>query len=194
MRILFRLLFASLTFALGWALFRHVLPEPAASAVAIVLALAELFAPVVIRTGTNSGMGGGVRLFMRLGATLITWPLAAWGLSAAGLADRPARIGIAAAIASAVGVMAAGHGSGRDSVRLWSVAAAAAVPVYALAHALVAVPVDPLAVACGCGAVVVALLVARHANGWPIHHERVLALAAGAALLAGVLAGALVFV
>jgi hypothetical protein len=194
MRILFRLLFASLTFALGWALFRQVLPQPAASAVAIVFALAELFAPVVIRTGTNRGMGGGVRLFLRLGATLITWPLAAWGLSAAGLADRPARIAIAAAIASAVGVMAAGHGSGRDTVRLWAVMAAAAVPVYTLAHALVSMPVDPLAVACGCGAVAVALLVARQAIVWPIQHERVLALATGAASLAGVLAGVLVFV
>jgi len=194
MRIVFRLLFSSLIFALGWALFRQVLPASAAVAVAIILALAEQFAPAVIRTGTNSGMGGGLRLFVRLGATLMTWPLAVWALSAAGLEDRPARIAIAAAIASAVGVMAAGHGSGRDTMRLWAVTAAVAVPAYALARALVSVPVDPLAVACGCGAVAVALLVARQAIVWPIQHERVLVLAAGAASLAGVLDGALIFI
>lgn len=194
MRILFRLLFASLIFALGWALFRQVLPETAACAVAIILAGAELFSPALISTSTNSGMGGGLRLFMRLGATLIIWPLAAWALSAAGLDDRPARIAIAAAIASAVGVMAAGHGSGRDTVRLWAVTSAGAAPVYALVHALVSVPVGPLAVACGCGAVAVALLVARQAIVWPIQHERLLAIAAGATSLAGALVGALVLV
>lgn len=194
MRIVFRLFLSSLIFALGWALFRQVLPGPAAVGVAIILALAELFAPAVTRTGTNSGMGGGLRLFVRMGATLITWPLAAWALSAAGLEDRPARIAIAAAIASAVGVMAAGHGSGRDTVRLWTVTAAVAVPAYAIVRALVSVPVDPLAVACGCGAVAVALLVARQTIVWPVQHERVLALAACAVSLAGALAGVLVFV
>ena len=194
MRILFRLLFSSLIFALGWALFRQVLPAAAAVAVATILALAELLAPVVTSTGTNDGMGGGMRLFLRLGASLITWPLAAWGLSVAGLADRPARIAIAAALASAVGVMAAGHGIGRDTVRLWAATVAAAVPVYALTLALVSVPVDPLAVACGCGAVSIALLVARQAIVWPIQHERMLALAAGATTLAGVFASVLVLV
>ena len=190
MRIILRLFLASLIFACGWALFRQVLPLPAACAVAVILALAELVAPVV--AGNGSGMGGGVRLFVRLGATLITWPLAAWALAAAGLTDRPARIAIAAAIASAMGVMAAGHGSGRDTVKLWAVTAAAAVPVYALALALVSAPVDPIACACACGAVAVALLVTRHVITWPIQHERVLVMAAGAVTLAGGLAGALV--
>jgi len=191
MRILLRLFFASLIFTLSWALFREVLPVTAACAVAIVLALAEVAAPAIARSGAGN-VGGGLRLFVRLGATLIAWPIAAWTLEMAGLANRPTRISIAAAIASAVGVMAAGHGSGKDTVRLWAVVAAAAVPAYALMQALVSSPVDPLAVACGCGAVAVALLVARQAIIWPIEHERTLAFAAGAVTLAGVLAGTLV--
>lgn len=191
MRILFRLFFASLIFACGWALFREVLPIPAACVVAIILAVAELIAPAVSRTGTQSGMGGGVRLFARLGGSLITWPLAASALAAAGLTDRPARIAVAAIVASAVGVIAAGHGSGRDTVRLWAVVAAVAVPVYALAQALVTTPADPLAIACGCIAVSVALLVARQSIVWPMQHERVMALAAATCALAGGVAGML---
>ena len=194
MHILFRLFLSSLIFALGWALFRQVLPVPAAVLVATILALAELFAPMFTRTGTNSGIGGGLRLFVRLGASLITWPLAAWALSVAGLADRPARIATAAALASAVGVMAAGHGSGRDTVRLWAVTVAAAMPGYALVRALISTPVDPIAIGCGCMAVAIGLIVARQAIVWPIRHERMLALAAGATTLAGVFAGVLVFV
>lgn len=190
MRFLLRLFLASLIFAFGWALFREVLPVPAACVVAIVLALAELAAPAIARSG--AGVGGGLRLLLRLGATLIAWPIAAWVLDVAGLADRPARIAIAAAIASAGGVMAAGHGSGKDTARLWAVVAAAAVPVYALMQALVCAPVDPLAVACACGAVAIALLVTRQAIVWPLEHERVLAGAAGAVTLAGVFAGTLV--
>jgi hypothetical protein len=87
--------------------------------------------------------------------------------------------------------MAAGHGSGKDTVRLWAVVAAAVVPCYALMQGLVTDPVDPLAVACGCGAVAVSLLVARQAIIWPIGHERALAFAAGAATLAGLFASAL---
>jgi len=191
MRFLLRLFLASLIFAFGWALFREVLPVPAACGVAIVLALAELAAPAIARSGAGN-VGGGLRLLVRLGATLITWPIAAWALDVAGLADRPARIAIAAAIASAGGVMAAGHGSGKDTARLWAVVAAAAVPVYALMQALACAPVDPLAVTCACGAVAIALLVTRQAIVWPLEHERVLAFAAGAVTLAGVFAGALV--
>ncbi|MGA7436500.1 MAG: hypothetical protein WBW32_00060 [Luteibacter sp.] len=190
MRILLRLFLASLIFALSWALFREVLPVSAACAVAIVLALAELTAPAIARSGAGN-IGGGLRLFVRLGATLIAWPIAAWALDTAGLRDRPARIAIAAAVASAVGVMAAGHGSGKDTVRLWAVVAAAAVPCYALMQGLVTDPVDPLAVACGCGAVAVSLLVARQAIIWPIGHERALAFAAVAATFAGLFASAL---
>lgn len=191
MRILFRLFFASLIFACGWALFREVLPIPAACVVAIILAVAELIAPAVSRTGTQSGIGGGLRLFTRLGGTLITWPLAAWALAAAGLLDYSTRVAIAASVASAVGIMAAGHGSGRDTVRVWAVVAAVTVPVYALAQALVTTPADPLAIACGCIAVAVALLVARQSIPWPIQHERVMAFAAATCALAGGVAGML---
>lgn len=192
MRILLRLFFASLLFVLSWSLFREVLPVPIACVVAIILAVAEVAAPAIARSGAGN-VGGGLRLFVRLGATLIAWPITALVLDKAGFEDRPARIAIAAAVASAVGVMAAGHGSGKDTVRLWAVISAAAVPAYSLMNALVAAPTDPLAVACGCGAVAVALLVARQAIIWPAEHERALAFAAGATVLAGVLAGALVF-
>jgi len=152
--------------------------------IAGLLALAELFEPAI---AGRSGAGGGLRLFARLGATLISWPLFAIALQFAGMADRPLRIAIAAAAASAAGVLAAGHGSGRDTVRLWAVIAACAVPLDALAQALLAQPLDHLAIAAGAGAVAVSLLVARQSIVWPQEHSKLLLLCAGACGCAGLL-------
>jgi hypothetical protein len=192
MKFLLRLFVASLIFTGGWALFRLVLPLPAACVLAVVLAIAELLAPAMVSAGAG-GFGGGLRLFVRMGATVISWPVFAWMLEVAGMTDRPARIALAAAAASAAGVLAAGHGSGKDTVRLWAVTAAVALPAYAAMQALLVDPVDPLAVAAASVAVVVGLLVARQAIVWPTNHSRVLVTAAGAVALAGAFAGALAF-
>lgn len=185
MKILPRLFAASLVFVLSWVLFRQVLAAAVAGMLAGILALAELLA--------DGGFGGGMRLFVRLGGSLIIWPIAAWLLDAAGMSDRRARIAVAAAVASAAGVLAAGHGSGKETVRLWAVVAACALPLYALMRVLLAAPTDSFAVAAGCVAVGVALLVARQAIVWPHYQSRALLIAAGSVAAAGTLAAGLAF-
>ncbi|MHB1773559.1 MAG: hypothetical protein ACYCST_17825 [Acidimicrobiales bacterium] len=184
MKLMFRLFLASFFFVAGYWLFAQIQPASVALAVGILAALAEVFEPVI---AGRSGAGGGLRLFARLGATLIAWPLFALALEFAGMADRPLRIAVAAAAASAAGVLAAGHGSGRDTVRLWAVIAAAAVPLDALLQALLAQPLDHLAIAAGAGAVAVSLLVARQSIVWPQEHSKLLLLCAGACGCAGLL-------
>ncbi len=184
MKLLMRLFLASLFFIVGYWLFAQIQPNAVALAIGILVGLAELFEPVIVG---RAGAGGGLRLFVRLGGTLISWPLFALLLQFIGMADRPLRIAIAAAAASAAGVQAAGHGSGRDTVRLWAVIAACAVPLDALAQALLALPLDHLAIAAGAGAVAVALLVARQSIVWPNDHSRLLLACAGACACAGAL-------
>ena len=184
MKTMFRLFLASLIFIGAYWLFAQVQPAAIAAAIAALLALAELFEPAI---AGRSGADGGLRLFVRLGATLISWPAFALLLQFAGMADRPLRICVAAAAASGAGVLAAGHGSGRDTVRLWAVIAASAVPLDALLQALMAQPLDPLAIAAGAGAVAVAALVARQSIVWPQEHARLLLICAGACACAGVL-------
>lgn len=184
MKTMFRLFLASLIFIGAYWLFAQVQPAAIAAAIAALLALAELFEPAI---AGRSGAGGGLRLFVRLGGTLISWPAFALALEFAGMADRPLRITIAAAAASGAGVLAAGHGSGRDTVRLWAVIAAAAVPLDALLQALMSQPLDHLAIAAGAGAVAVAALVARQSIVWPQEHSRLLLACAGACVCAGAL-------
>ena len=186
MKTLLRLFLASLIFVGAYWLFAQVQPMPVAAVIAALLALAELFEPMIAgRSG--GGAGGGLRLFVRLGGTLISWPAFALLLQYAGMADRPLRITIAAAAASGAGVLAAGHGSGRDTARLWAVIAAAVVPLDALLQALMSAPLDTLAVAAGAGGIAVALLVARQAIVWPNEHGRLLLACAGACACAGAL-------
>lgn len=186
MRFMFRLFLASLFFIAAYWLFAQIQPLPVALALGILAALAELFEPVIAgRSG--GGAGGGLRLFVRLGATLISWPAFALLLQYAGMADRPLRIAIAAAAASGAGVLAAGHGSGRDTVRLWAVISACAVPLDALLQALMAAPLGHLAIAAGAGAVAVAALVTRQSIVWPHEHSRLLLLCAAACTCAGAL-------
>lgn len=184
MKTLLRLFLASLIFIGAYWLFAQVQPMPVAAVIAALLALAELFEPAIVG---RAGAGGGLRLFVRLGATLISWPAFALALQYAGMADRPLRIAAAAAAASGAGVLAAGHGSGRDTVRLWAVVAAAVVPLDALLQALMSAPLDTLAIAAGAGAVAVSLLVARQSIVWPNEHGRLLLACAGACAGAGAL-------
>lgn len=184
MRVLLRLFLAGLIFVAGYWFFSQIQPTPVAAAIAGALALAEVFEPAIVG---RAGAGGGVRLFVRLGSTLVVWPLFAVALQFAGVADRPLRVAIGAAAASGAGVLAAGHGSGRDTVRLWAVITAAAVPLDALLQALLVRPIDHLAIGAGAGAVAVAALVARQAIIWPHDHARWLLVCAAACACAGAL-------
>lgn len=168
-----KLILAFLTFAVAGWLLLQVLPVPAAWALAAVLTGIELI-------GGRGSSGAGLRAVLRLDATLLTWPLAALLLTYAGIADRDARIALAAAVAAAAGVAAARHGSGADSNRLWSVVAACLIPLYAMLHTIAAPVLDPLALAGSCLAACVAVLVARSAIVWPPRQRA--ALLAGAAV------------
>lgn len=184
MKLLLRIFLASLIWIACYWLFAQIQPTPVAAIIAALLAAAELFEPMIVG---RSGAGGGLRLFVRLGATLLAWPAFALALEFAGMADRPLRIAVAAACASAAGVLAAGHGSGKDTVRLWAVIAACAVPLDALLQALLVQPIDHLAIAAGAGAVAVAALVARQSIVWPNDHSRLLLACSGACGIAGLL-------
>lgn len=181
MFILLRLFLASLLWVIGYKLFSSVLPITAAAIFAGVLAVAELFGGWV---GGNSGAGGGIRALLSAGATLVAWPLASVALQWGGFVDRPARIAVAAAVAAAFGVLAAGHGAGRETARLWAVVAASGVALYSLIAALMFAPLDPMALSAGAAAVGVAVLVARQSLVWPDRHERVLLFAGVAAFIA----------
>ena len=160
-------------------LFMQVLPVPAAVALAIVIALIELAGSL------KSGAGAGLRAVLALDLVLLAWPLTAWVLLYAGVADRPTRIALAAAVAAAAGLAATRHGSGMDSRRLWSIVAALAIPMYAMAHTIILPVLDPPAMASACLAAGVAILVARAGNVWPKEHRDLMLYAAGAAGVAG---------
>lgn len=178
--MLIKLFFAFLTFAVAGWLLLQVLPVPAAWALAAVLAGIEL-------VGGRGSSGAGLRAVARLDATLLAWPAAALLLTYAGVADRDARIALAAAVAAAAGVAAARHGSGADSNRLWSVVAAVAIPAYAMLHTISLPVLDPLALTGSCLAAAVAVLVARSAIVWPPHQRAALAVGAAVAGAAALL-------
>lgn len=160
-------------------LFVQVLPTPAAVALAIVIALIELIGSL------KNGAGAGLRAVLALDLVLLAWPLTALVLLYAGVADRPTRVALAAAVAAAAGLAATRHGSGMDSRRLWSIVAALAIPAYAMAHTIILPYIDPPAMAAACLAAGVAILVARAGNVWPREHREVMLWAAGAAGVAG---------
>ena len=187
MRIIRKLLFALVIYlAAGW-IYGQVFPEATAHVVAAVLALIELCsAAIAPGGGTGPTTGGSLRVLFRLGASFTIWPILVLGLEYAGFSDRPARIALAAAAAATLGVFAARHGNGRDSLRLQAVLIAVALPLYGIGQAITAVPFAPAAMALGCVGVGVALLVTRQAIVWPRQHERVALMLACASLTAGV--------
>lgn len=170
----------------GWLavlLFGQVLPRRVALGVGIVLGLLELAG------AASGGNRGPLRLTLKLGEVVLTWPLAALAFQFIGVTDRGTRIGLAAAIAAGVGMAASRHGSGRESARLLTLMLAMAVPVYAVARAVVAG--QRLGMVAACLAAAVAPVTAGVANVWPDgHHSRLLA-AAFIALAAAVANAAL---
>lgn len=166
MRTVFALAITALIFAFSGWLFAAVLPAPAAWILAGVVAAIELIG------AAKNGTGSGLRALIKLNLTLLAWPAAALLMQYAGVvADRPARIALAAAVASAAGIAASRHGSGADSQRLWSVIAAVSIPLYAVLHTIALHTLDPLALSASCLAAGVAVLVARGALVWPDDHR-----------------------
>jgi hypothetical protein len=175
-----RLLIAAVIATLGFVYFGAVLPRPAAAALAMALAAAELLGPMFSSKG---GGGASLRVLVRAGASLLVWPGFAWALVALGLQDRGARIALAAAAASALGVFAAGHGQGREHARLVTTLVSTAIPVYALAAALV--QDTRIAVAAGCVAVAIAFVTAKLALVWPAHLEETMVAGVVIAIVTG---------
>lgn len=162
-------------------LFVQVLPTPAAVALAIIIAIIEFAGSL------KNGAGAGLRAVLALDLVLLAWPLTSLALLYAGVSDRPTRIALASAAAAAAGLAATRHGSGMDSRRLWSIVAALAIPMYAMAHTIVLPVLDPPALASACLAAGIAILVARAGNVWPREHRDLMLYAAGAAGVAGLL-------
>lgn len=180
MKILNFILAAVIGLVAAW-LFMQVLPEPAAVILAIVIAIIEFAGSL------KNGAGAGLRAVLALDLVLLAWPLTAWALTYAGVADRPTRVALAAAVAAAAGLAATRHGSGMDSRRLWSIVAALAIPTYAMARTIILPVLDPPAMASASLAAGVAILVARAGNVWPREHRDLMLYAAGAAGVAGLL-------
>ncbi len=179
LKFIFRLLLGIIVAILAGALFGQVLPASAVWAVVVVVACAEFLGGVV---GQHGGAGSSARLMVRMGATVAAWPLTALVLSYV-IENRDVRIGLAAAVASIVGMGAAKNGSGRDSARLLTVIIAVAIPAYAALMAVLSG--DRWAMVAACVAVAVAPLTALLAWVWPdAHHEKLLA-ASGLAAVAG---------
>jgi len=179
-KFVLRLIVAIVIAFVGYIYFGAVLPDKAAATVALSLALIELLAPML----SKGGGGASLRVLVKTGAAFLAWPGIAWALLALGLTDRGARIALAAAAASALGIFAAGHGQGREHARLAATLVAVAIPVYALAAALV--QDTRLAAAAGCLAVAVAFVTAKVALVWPDRLEESMAGGAALAVCAGI--------
>lgn len=174
-RFIFRLVIALVIAYAGFMYFGAVLPRSAAAVVALLLAALELFGPML------GGQGGlSLRAMAKLGVALLVWPGLAWIIELSGyVPDRDARIALAAGIASALGVFAAGHGQGRENVRLVAVIVSLALPAYAITVALF----DPnaMGVAAACLAVGIGALTAKIALVWPQRHEDLMLVCGGLA-------------
>jgi hypothetical protein len=179
--MLFRLFIASLVFVLFYWLYAHVLPPFPAAVVGGVLAIAEVFAPMLTGSGSH---GGSLRLMLALGAPALAWPLAVIGL---GVLHSPLThtdlVSLGAIAAAATGLAATAHGSGRDTPRLTAVLVGACIAVYALAAALFAPSYDPLAIGLGATAVAAAALTARVVVVLPQSHKAALDSAVAIALV-----------
>ena len=195
MRIIPRILIAAVIYVATWWLFAQVVSDIPARVLAAILALAELFSPLVASgTGGRSGPGGGIRALFMMGTSITAWPILALGLEYAGMADRPSRIALATAAAAALGAFAARQGNGRDNLRVQAVLVASALPLYGIGQAITVTPLDPLALALACGGIAVALLVARYSIVWPQQHGRIAMTLASACLVAGGLCALPLFV
>ncbi|MHB1282335.1 MAG: hypothetical protein ACYCZI_00470 [Metallibacterium scheffleri] len=147
--------FFSIVFAIALAviaglLFGLVLPPIAAWFLAAIIGVIEL---------VGASRGQSIRALMRIDFVLLAWPVAAFALDLAGVTSRGLRITAAAGIAALVGAVAAGRGAGQDDSRLRVALVSCVIVGYSLLRALTRDPIDPVAVAAGCIACAVPLLI-----------------------------------
>jgi uncharacterized membrane protein YhaH (DUF805 family) len=164
----------------GYYYFAAVLPANGAIIVAVALAILELAAPLF---SGNTGVGGSLRLVIRIAGALLLWPAIAIALEHWGGIERGAAIAFASMIACVFGIGASGLGSGRDRTRIATIIVSICLPFYAL----VAAAFDPSPVAWTVAAIGVAIaaLIAEVSGVWPSKVESTLLTAAGLAGVAG---------
>lgn len=175
-----RIVIAALIAFGGYYYFGAVLPANGAAVVAIALAALELVAPLF---SGNAGIGGSLRVLIRVAGALLLWPAIAIALEHWGHIERGAAIAFASMIACVFGIGASGLGSGRDRTRIATIIVSICLPFYAL----VATAFDhsPLAWAVAAIGVAIAALVAEASGVWPSRIENTLLTAASLAGLAG---------
>lgn len=173
-RTLVHVFTAAIAGALGFYLYGAVLPERAAIAVALVIAVLELLSPILTK---NRGLS--IRLMGKLALPLLVWPIIAVVLEHVLQIDWVTGTALAAVGAVATGFLSAGNGSGRESLRLAGAAIATLIALYAMLTSIVtAAPI--LAMVASSIAVGEAVLVVYQVGVWPGHHERALLWGAGA--------------
>jgi hypothetical protein len=175
---LIRLLVAALLCWVGFLYFGIVLPTGPAIGIALLLATMELFAPMLA-----GRQGAAIRWLFRVATPLVAWPALAW-LALAHITNHGAAVTAAAAGASLVGLAAAGHGQGNEHARAGVALVASLIPFIALLEALRSGNV--IAASVGCIAVAAGFFTAKVALVWPDRHERLMLVAAMAAIAAGV--------
>lgn len=173
-RIIFHTLVALLVGIAGFYLYGSVLPQHAAAMVAAVVGVIELLSPIITK---NHGLS--IRLMAKIALPLLIWPILAVAIERSLHLDWMMGMAMAAIGAVATGFLSAGHGSGRESLRLTSVGIATLIALYAIITAVVT-NAPMLAMVSASIAVGLAALVVHQAGVWPGNHERALLWAAGA--------------
>lgn len=173
-----RLLVAALLGWVGLLYFGIVLPAVPALGIALFLAIMELFAPMLA-----GRQGAAIRWLFKVAMPLVTWPALAW-FALAHIANHGAAVTAAAAVASLIGLAAAGHGQGNEHARAGVALVSSLVPFIALLEALRSG--NTIAASVGCMAVAAGFFTAKVALVWPDRHERLIWMATMAATASGV--------
>lgn len=155
-------------------LYRTVLPQQAAAGLGVVLAMVELVSFLATKRHGRS-----LSLTSKVATPLLVWPILAIILERAFHFDWATGMSVAAIGAVATGFLAAGRGSGGESLRLAGAGIATLIAMYAMVASVVTNASMP-AMAAASVAVAVAALVVYQAGVWPGRHERALLWAAGA--------------
>lgn len=174
LRFIVNVLAALLVGIVAFYLYGAVLPQHAAVVVAVLIASIELASPMIAK---NHGLS--IRVMGKLALPLMVWPILAAALERGLQLDWATGMALAAVGAVATGFLSAGHGSGRESLRLAGAGIATAIALYAMVASIVNVA-PATAMAAASVAVGVATLVVYQAGVWPGRHERALLWAAGA--------------
>jgi hypothetical protein len=183
-RFVVNVLVALLVGVAAFYLYGAVLPQSASVVVAVLIATMELASPLVAK---NHGLS--IRVMSKLALPLVVWPVLAIALERGLRLDWATGMAVAAVGAAATGFLAAGHGSGRESLRLAGAIIVTAIALYAMVVTIVA-DGTATAMAAASIAVCVATLVVYQAGVWPGRHERALLWAAGACGCVALLWGA----